>query len=276
MAIGKLNGGGLEARAQHRASPLTFFLLTFFLAIPFLLLGAATGLELMPGLPIAGLMFVCPGLAALILTFREAGGAAAVALFGRVFDVRRIDRLAWFAPILLLEPAEKTLAFWIQCLSGTPIPAPHFELGHTLVLCALFFISAAGEELGWSGYVLAPLQARWGALRAGLIIGVVWAVYHYIALVQAHRSIAWIAGWSLGTVAARVILVWLYNNTRRSIFAASLFHMTFNVTWQLFPVSGSYYDPRVSGLIVAAVALVIILVGGPGKLQGRAARIDRQ
>jgi len=34
-----------------------------------------------------------------------------------------------------------------------------------------FFLSGVAEELGWSGYALEPLQARWGALRAALIIG---------------------------------------------------------------------------------------------------------
>ena len=30
-----------------------------------------------------------------------------------------------------------------------------------------------------------------------------------------------------------------------------------NVTWQLFPVNGSYYDPRVTSVITAAVAVVV-------------------
>jgi membrane protease YdiL (CAAX protease family) len=31
----------------------------------------------------------------------------------------------------------------------------------------VFLVGALGEELGWSGYVLDPLQDRWSALRAG-------------------------------------------------------------------------------------------------------------
>jgi uncharacterized protein len=113
--------------------------------------------------------------------------------------------------------------------------------------------------LGWSGYVTDPLQERWGWLRASLILGVVWALWHYIALVQAHRSVEWIAWWTLGTVAARVIMVWLYNNTGKSVFATILFHMMINLTWQLFPVRGSYFDPRVSGIISACVVGIILI-----------------
>jgi len=37
----------------------------------------------------------------------------------------------------------------------------------------------------------------------------------------------------------------------------------FNVTWQLFPINGSYYDPRVTSLITAAVAVFVVIVWGP-------------
>jgi len=81
-----------------------------------------------------------------------------------------------------------------------------------------------------------------------------------------HRSLAFIAWWSLGTVAARVIIVWLYNNTGKSVFVAALFHTMINLTWQVFPINGSYYDPRVTGIITAIVAVVVVIVWGPRTL----------
>jgi membrane protease YdiL (CAAX protease family) len=42
-------------------------------------------------------------------------------------------------------------------------------------------IAALGEELGWSGYAIDPMQARWGALKASILLGIFWAVYHYIS-----------------------------------------------------------------------------------------------
>jgi hypothetical protein len=52
-------------------------------------------------------------------------------------------------------------------------------------------------------------------------------------------------------------MVWLFNGAGRSVFAASLYHTTQNVSWQLYPVSGSFEDPMVSGLMMAALALAI-------------------
>ncbi|HZK54131.1 MAG TPA: hypothetical protein VFC84_08065 [Desulfosporosinus sp.] len=52
----------------------------------------------------------------------------------------------------------------------------------------------------------------------------------------------------------------------KSVFAVALFHMMFNVTWQLFPINGSYYDPRISGTIFAFVAVIIIVIWEPRTL----------
>jgi hypothetical protein len=43
-------------------SPRTFFALTFALSIPFWVIGAVRPRELLPGLPVAALMALCPGL----------------------------------------------------------------------------------------------------------------------------------------------------------------------------------------------------------------------
>jgi membrane protease YdiL (CAAX protease family) len=255
-----------SAPTPPRRTPLLFFLVVFALAVPFWVLGAEWDIQLLPGLPIAALMFVCPALAAVILSWREHGAAGVSAQLKRALDYGRIRSAVWLAPILLLKPALAAAAWGIMRLQGTPVPVPHFEILPALALIVVFFIAALGEELGWSGYALDPLQGRWDALRASLVLGAAWAVFHYVALVQAHRSAEWIAWWSLGTVAARVVMVWLYNNTGKSVFAAALFHMMTNVTWQLFPVNGSYFDPRVTGLILALVAVIIVVVWRPQTL----------
>jgi hypothetical protein len=74
------------------------------------------------------------------------------------------------------------------------------------------------------------------------------------------------AWWCLATVAQRVLIVWLYNNTGKSVPAAVVFHAMSNLSWQLFPINGSYYDPRITGLIVAFVAVVVTIVYGPRRL----------
>jgi uncharacterized protein len=76
--------------------------------------------------------------------------------------------------------------------------------------------------------------------------------------VQAHRAPAWIAWWCGGTVATRVIYVWIYNDTNKSVFSAILFHDIDNLSWLTFPVGGSYFDPRVTGLIMLGLAILVV------------------
>jgi membrane protease YdiL (CAAX protease family) len=255
-----------DGNSGRKRPLLRYFLLVFGLAIPFWVLGALTGIELLPGLPIAALAAFCPALAAVILVYQANKTAGVTALLKRAFDVQRVREKIWYAPTLLLMPAVMILSFIVLRLTGVPVPVPQITVVSALALFLFFFIGAQGEELGWSGYATDPLQERWGALAASLILGVVWAIFHLIGLDQAYRSVEWIGWWSLGTVATRIIIVWLYNNTRRSVFIAALFHTTTNVTWQLFPIQGSFYDPRVTGVITALVAVIIVAVWGPRTL----------
>ncbi len=248
-----------------------FFALTFLLTAPLWVLSGASGLSLMPGLPIAGLAVVCPALAAVILTWRASGRARALVLLRRVFDAGRTPGAAPWLAVLLISPAAAVSAFLIGRLGGAAIPDPVFTLSGSLVLFAIFLVGGLAEELGWSGFALDPLQARWGPLPAALAIGAVWSVWHYPALIQADRSVVWIAWWTLGTMALRVVMVWVFNITRGSVFAVAVLHAMSNLCWQLFPIRGSWFDPRVHGLLMAGVAIAVILAG-----QGRAHRAAAQ
>ncbi|MEP7189989.1 MAG: type II CAAX endopeptidase family protein [Roseiflexaceae bacterium] len=251
---------------MQRRSPLLFFVLTFALSIPFWIAGALTNVQLLPAIPVSALAVVCVVGAAAILVYREHGWASVVALLQRSFDFRRVSAKIWYVPSILLMPGIMALSYGVMRLMGVQLPDPQFSVVTTLMLLVVFFIAAAGEELGWSGYAIDPLQDRFGALGGAVLLGVIWAVWHVIPLLSVQRSLEWIAWWSLGTLAARVIITWLYNNTGRSVFVAILFHAMINVTWQLFPVNGSYYDPRVTSVITAAVAVVVVIVWGPRTL----------
>jgi membrane protease YdiL (CAAX protease family) len=251
--------GGIHSRAGPQSS-LPFFLLVFALSVPFWAIGAVIDFQPMPGLPIAALTFVCPAVAALILTYRERRTAGVVALLRRLIDGGRIPRL-WYFPIVLLMPGVTAASFVVLRWTGVAVPTPQIAVLPAMGLFLAFMVGALSEELGWTAFALDRLQTRWGMLQSGLLLGGVWAVWHWVALTQAHRSPAWIAWWSLGTVSARIIMVWLYNRTGRSVFGVVVLHAVSNVCWQLFPVQGSFFDPRVNTLMLALMATVLILRG---------------
>lgn len=246
---------------------LTYCLLVFALSLPIWVVGGLTGLQLLPGLPFGALMTVCPMIAALILLYREKKLAGVTGLLKRSFDLRRIKAKVWYIPVVLLMPVAMVLSYWVMRLLGLPLPTPDIPLLRGLTLLPIFFIAALGEELGWSGYIIDPMQARWGALRASIILGVIWAVWHIVPLAQAGRSLVWLSSQCLFIAASRVLHVWLYNNTGKSVFAQAILHAMGNLGWQLFPNYGSHYDPRITALVVVVMAEVVAVVWEPRTLQ---------
>jgi membrane protease YdiL (CAAX protease family) len=256
----------MNSSTSTSKSPLIFFLLVFALCIPIWLVGAVTRLQLLPGLPVSSLVVVSPVIAALILVYRENGIAGMTKLLKRSFDCKRIRAKVWYAPIILFWPGVMVLEYGLMHMMGSPVPAPQFPVLAPLIMFLTFFIAALGEELGWSGYIMDTMQSRWNALQTGVLLGSVWAAWHIVLLVQAQQSPEYIAWQCLVYVPERVLFVWLYNNTGKSVFAAAVFHAMLNVSWRLFPINGSYYDPRITGLIVAVAAVIVTVMWGPQTL----------
>ncbi len=252
-----------------KRSPLKFFLLVFVISAPFFLMGpiAEQKLPLPFNLPVGALVLVCPMIAALILVYMENRSDGVKQLLKRSFDFKRIKRKIWYIPIFFLMPGIIVLEYGLMKLMGISVPNFQFPVLMVPVFFVLFFIGAIGEELGWTGYATDPLQDRWNALEAGIILGTVWAIWHTTPLLQAHYTPIFVAGQVATTVVLRVLIVWLYNNTGKSVFAAIAFHATTNVSeLVLFPIYGSYYDPVIAFIIMAITAAIVIFLWGPKTL----------
>jgi membrane protease YdiL (CAAX protease family) len=211
--------------------PWTFFLAVFAVSLPLWVLGGLSSARLMPGLPLSALMFLCTALIACVYSANTGGTGAVRRLLARSFDARRIGSAFWLLPSLLLMPGVLAASYAIMWVVQLPLPVQAVPWSLAPALLLLFFLAAVGEELAWSATVLDPLQSRFGALPAALIIGVIWAAWHVVPFTQAHSSMSWVLGQCLSTVAFRVVLVWLYNNTGRSVFAVSVCHATFNLVF---------------------------------------------
>jgi membrane protease YdiL (CAAX protease family) len=220
-----------------------------------------------------------PAMAALILVYRESGRDGIVALLKRTGDLRRIKSKIWYLPILLIYPSIGFLDYLIQRLSGASLPALHFSLPILLGYSTVFFL-AYGEELGLTGYAIDRLQQRYSALTSGVLLGLIWAGYHIPSfIISGYYSAEWIFWHALYTIAGRIMFVWVYNNSGRSLFSMALLHATFGLFWTLLPATDnlqkatSYYDPRIAALVtIAYVALVTILWGSKTLAQFRFAR----
>lgn len=251
----------METERPAEKQALYYVILVFVLSIPFWLLGEGR-LPLAVNLPASALMFVCPFLAAGLLTWREGGGPGLRRWLGKAAGGGKIRPASGLALILLVVPGVYTASYLLMRLAGVSLPAAEITPGLAALNLALFFPAALAEELGWMGYALEPLQQRRGVLRAGLILGIVWALWHLIPHRQQGFSAGWIAGQSLYAILLRILIVWVYQRSGRSVLGAALMHTTDSLSWALFPRHGSHYNPWLVSLVSAALLAGLIVVGG--------------
>jgi uncharacterized protein len=242
-----------------KTSTSIFFILVFVLSVPFYILGTA-GAKLpgLPFLPASALMGFVPLIAALVLTNQQRGSEGALTLLKSIFVSGPNLRANWILVTLLFMPTICLLEFEILRLMGSSVPNPQIAPVQAIFYFVAFFIGAIGEELGWQGYAYPSLGNRHTVFGSALILGIIWALWHVIPFVQMGRSTNWIVWQLLSTVALRFIIVWLYENTGKSILIAVLFHTMINLTWALFPIAGSFYDPFVTFLILAFAVSAIL------------------
>lgn len=238
-------------------------MLVFVFSLPFLIFGVATNAYLFPGTPVTVLAAICPAIAAVILVYKTGGTEAVTTLLGRSVDYKRIRPMIWYVPVILLLPSVVAMRYGLMQLLGLAHSLPQFSVVSTLLFFGVFIIFALGEELGWMGYVIDPMQERWGALRASIFLGVIWAILH-IPLHLGHSALV-IALASLHLVGVRVVLVWLYNNTRNSVFAVVVCHAILNVMFTLFP-RNSFDAWLIDTLLIAGLTLALSLIWGPRTL----------
>ena len=264
-APGHRDGEGLPigTAGSGKKSVTSFFLLLFALSIPFWLLGFWDRTPVFAQIPVSALQAACPLLAAVLLAGLREGRGGVRMLFNGVFAFRFGRFWIWYLLAFLTMPVVMLLSYAAMRMLGRPVPDPEFSFWSALAAFLVFAVAALAEEAGWTGYAADPLLRRTSPLAASLILGAVWAVWHVIPYAQAGRSAAWIFWKCVFTVLARMLIVWLYMGSGRQVPVAVLFHAMVNVTYVLFPVDGSHYDPAVTSVILAAlVAAALFLPGG--------------
>lgn len=241
-----------------------FFSLVFVLSVPFWVVDVLTQLpKAIPiNLPISSLMAFNPLIAVLILSYRYNQSAVMREILKSAFDYKGIKRRKWYLPAIFLMPALMFLAYWMMHLIGMPLSEPKISLLQIVILFPLFFVSALGEEVGWLGYAIDPMQDQWGALNASIILGSVWGLWHLWGYFQTNNGSEWAIWQLLGSIPLRTVIVWLYNNTGKSLLAGILFHAMINVSEFSFPNYGSQYDPFISAIIFTLAAAIVVFLGG--------------
>lgn len=79
------------------------------------------------------------------------------------------------------------------------------------------------EETGWTGFATPELRKRYGVFKSGLVLGLIWAVWHFLPVYWGSGNTDGIIDWSLFLpglfchytvlVSYRIIMVWVHEKT---------------------------------------------------------------
>jgi membrane protease YdiL (CAAX protease family) len=138
-----------------------------------------------------------------------------------------------------------------------------------LVLWLLTF--GLGEETGWRGFVLPRLQRSRSALRATLILWMIWAGWHAPAFFLVYDP-AILPGFLPGLLAGAIVFTWLYNSTGGSILMLIIWHGVFNfVTGSRASKAG--LTSAIISTVVMAWAVILVFVFKSENLSHRAKQV---
>ena len=174
-----------------------------------------------------------PALAATIVALLQGGRSAEGALWRQLGRWRVSWR--WYVAAGLVFP---TLLFVMAGAyrllpAAGPLPFQAVSAGSLVTVGLILVVSVLGEEVGWRGFALPRLQERWTALKASLLLGAIWTVWHlpfWVVLGELEQfgPAYWLLSWAFITAGA-IYLTWLMNNTGNSLLVAVLFHWSLNI-----------------------------------------------
>jgi membrane protease YdiL (CAAX protease family) len=127
----------------------------------------------------------------------------------------------------------------------------------------IWLLGALPEEYGWRGYALPRLQRTFNPLIAGIILGVIWGLWHLpLHFIETTTQFA-IPVWEYlaQTIVLSIIYTWLFKGTV-SVFVAILFHTFGNLTGAIFPYWTSSVGRWISFILLIITAVIIVVVKG--------------
>ena len=260
----------LNTTRPKLANPWIYFAATFLWTWSFWGLAILNGsnMEVGEGIGLLLLGVAGPTITGILFTYLTRDKEGRQDFWKRVIGFNRIPAV-WYLVIVLFVPAMHLIAVLLDILFGGG-GSTWGELARGAAanpLSILFSIMFSTlipfiEELGWRGYLLDRLQAKWSAPASSLILGLLWSLWHLPMFFirgsyQAGLGIGTLEFWLffLSIVPLTFVFTWIFNNTGRSTLATILFHSMINFTGELVLLSKN--ADTIYNLLWFAVAIAI-------------------
>lgn len=212
-------------RMFHRDATSGFFAVslafTFCLQLP----AALAQHGYLPGdstayLPMAMLGVFGPLVAACWLTFRASGLTGVKALWRGLLDFRVSP--TWYVMALCVPGVLLSGILWLLNAAGRQGPWHFFPSAAQL---ASALVISVAEEIGWRGYALPRLMAKYGAFLASTILGLVWAIWHIPMFAWMDVPWSYAIVMLLYFVGGSLFFTFVYMKSNASLLIAVLAHL---------------------------------------------------
>ena len=208
---------------------VSFFGLTFLISWVFTVQLALRSLDIID-IGLGGSTFIAgfgPSIAAVLMTYKSSGTDGVSSLFKKLIKIRA--RARWYLFAFFVPGILGIAAFLLDTfVSGRPpsfMWSTNFQ-AFPIIFLVVFIGGSLGEELGWRGYALDRLNARFSADVANLILGLLWSIWNLPLFFITGRPQTEIPllGFILQTIGFTFLYSWLYKYTDGSVFLAMIFH----------------------------------------------------
>jgi len=170
-------------------------------------------------------------------------------------------RPIWYLVAFGLPFGAQLASILINPLLGSAQPAwgniPAFSEMLPMIALYAVFSGPLGEEPGWRGFATPSLLASHSALASSLILGVIWAVWHFPLGLLGDLSLYG----TINVVLAAIVFTWLYQNTG-SVLLAILVHVTHQNSVRFLGkvfVESDYTQQQWIGVAIWAIIAVAIV-----------------
>ena len=244
-----------------------FIILVFLFSIPLWIIGFIfDATKIIPiKLPISALQFFCVIISAVIVTKKSEGSA--IPLLKSGFDFRRIKNKNWQVAVFIIMPLTVLLSSFMIKYFGVLVTNKMTPIWNIPIFLLIYGLSGYCEEIGWTAIAVEKLLTRYNIINTGLVVGIIWAVWHIIPFIQTNNTTIWVIWQSIFIITFRVLMTKIYVLTNRSVFATIALHATYNTAFSMMPYYGSTYNPMYMAFATMTVGFIVFILFKGHKLQ---------
>ncbi|MFD4676141.1 type II CAAX prenyl endopeptidase Rce1 family protein [Lentzea sp. NPDC058450] len=179
----------------------------------------------------------------------------------------------WYVISLLGVPAVMLVSGIVATDGDVRTPSAVVLAAYVPGLIMQMVTTGLAEEPGWRDFALPRVQRRFGPLVGSMILGPVWAVWHFPLFLTEWGG--WPdAGWTrpvaftVFCVAFNIVMTWVFNRTGESLPLAMLAHVSVNnfasIVWsEVFPtIDANHAIVTMAGGAIASAVVILIATRG--------------